>query len=124
MHLVDVRFFAIPVCSNAGIRPVPALPDTSLMPALKILCTRKTRTPEIHLAISHVGGVNSSKLPWTLSVHDAIRTLELKQYAFYVMLDTRRTDVFVAQTKTGHKYLKCTADIIGGDTLSALADCP
>jgi hypothetical protein len=96
----------------------------SSMPALKILCTRKTGSPEIHLAISHVGGVNTSKLPWTLSVEDAIRTLELKQYAFYVMLETRRTDVFVAQTKSGHKYLKCTADIIEGDTLSGLADCP
>ncbi len=94
------------------------------MPALKILCTRKTASPDIHLAISHVGGVNSSKLPWTLSVQDAIHTLELKQYAFYVMLDTRRTDVFVAQTKGGHKYLKCTADIVEGDTLSGLADCP
>ena len=112
------------VCSNAGTLPFTRTTRTSSMPALKILCTRKTRTPEIHLAISHVGGVNSSKLPWTLSVADAIRTLELKQYAFYVMLDTRRTDVFVAQTKTGHKYLKCTADIIEGDTLSALADCP
>ncbi|MDB5947972.1 MAG: hypothetical protein JWQ33_2998 [Ramlibacter sp.] len=94
------------------------------MPALKILCTRKTSSPEIHLAVSHVGGINSSKLPWTLSVEDAIRTLELKQYAFYVTLNGRRTDVFVAQTRNGQKYLKCTADIIEGDTLSGLADCP
>jgi hypothetical protein len=94
------------------------------MPALKILCTRKTAHPETHLAVSHVGGANSSNLPWTLTVEDAIRTLELKQYAFYVVLNGRRTDVFVAQTKAGQKYLKCTADIAGGDTLSGLPDCP
>jgi hypothetical protein len=94
------------------------------MPALKILCTRKTDRPEPHLSISHVGGANNSKLPWTLTVDEAIRTLELKQYAFYVMLDGRRTDVFVAQTKAGQKYLKCTADIHQGDTLAGLPDCP
>lgn len=94
------------------------------MPALKILCTRKTANPEVHLAISHVGGANSSKLPWTLSVEDAMRTLELKQYAFYVMIGSRRTEVFVAQTRVGQKYLKCTADIVEGDTLSGMPDCP
>lgn len=94
------------------------------MPSLKILCTRKTALPGTHLAISHVGGANNSHLPWTLTVEDAIRTIELKQYNFYVMLDSRRTDVFVAQTKAGEKYLKCTADIVEGDTLSALPDCP
>jgi hypothetical protein len=94
------------------------------MPALKILCTRKTSHSEPHLRVSHVGGANNSKLPWTLSVDEAIRTLELKQYTFYVMLDGRRTDVFVAQTKAGEKYLKCTADIVEGNTLASLPDCP
>lgn len=94
------------------------------MPSLKILCTRKTSKTETHLAVSHVGGANNSNLPWTLAVEDAIRTIELKQYAFYVMLERRRTGVFVAQTRAGEKYLKCTADIVEGDTLSRLPDCP
>ncbi|MDB5942812.1 MAG: hypothetical protein JWQ13_2378 [Ramlibacter sp.] len=94
------------------------------MPSLKILCTRKTSRPEPHLAISHVGGANNGNLPWTLAVEDAIRTIELKQYTFHVILDGKRTEVFVAQTRAGEKYLKCTADILEGDTLSRLPDCP
>lgn len=94
------------------------------MPLLKIICSRKTSHAEPHRSISHIGGINNGKLPWTLSVEDAIRTLELKQYSYCVVLeDGRRTDVFVAQTKAGEKYLKCTADIIEGDTLASLPDC-
>lgn len=95
------------------------------MPSLKILCTRKTSKPQAHLAISHVGGANTnSSLPWTLTVQEAIRTIELKQYNFIVMIGTRRMEVLVAQTASGEKYLRCTADSIDGETLMGLPDCP
>lgn len=94
------------------------------MPSLKILCTRKTAIPELHLRISHVGGANNSNLPWTLTVEEAIRTIELKQYSFIVIRDGRRTEVQVAQAKSGEKYLRCAADAAGIDTLLALPDCP
>lgn len=94
------------------------------MPTLKILCTSKATHPQAHLSISHIGGVNSNKRPWTLTVEDAIRTLELKQYRYCVMLDGRRTEVYVAQTPSGEKYLKCGADFRDGDTLTSLPDCP
>lgn len=94
------------------------------MPSLKILCTRKTSSSEPHLAISHIGGANNSKLPWTLTVEEAIRTLELRQYSFVVMLGTRRSEVVVAQARGGAKYLRCTADSVPGETLLGLPDCP
>lgn len=94
------------------------------MPSLKILCTRKTTNPQAHLAITHVGGGNSSNMPWTLTVDEAIRTIELKQYTFIVMRDGRRTEVLVAQSRTGQKYLKCAIDGAEGNTLSQLPDCP
>jgi hypothetical protein len=94
------------------------------MPSLKILCTRKTANAQAHLAITHVGGANNSHMPWTLTVDEAIRTIELKQYTFVVMKDGRRTEVLVAQSRTGQKYLKCTIDGIEGGTLSQLPDCP
>lgn len=91
------------------------------MPSLKILCTRKTGA---HLALSHVGGANISNLPWTLTLEEAIRTIELRQYNFIVMLGTRRTEVVVAQAKSGEKYLRCAADSVDGETLANLPDCP
>ncbi len=94
------------------------------MPSLKILCTRKTSSPEPHLRISHVGGANSSNLPWTLTVEEAIRSMELGHYNFLVVREGRRTEVQVAQTREGNKYLRCAADGAEGDTLAALADCP
>lgn len=93
------------------------------MPTLKILCTRKTSTEQTQLRISHVGGANNANLPWTLTVEEAIRTIELKQYAFVVILDGRRTDVQVAHTGTGQKYLRCAADAPGMSTLLVLPDC-
>lgn len=95
------------------------------MPSLKILCTRKTHRPEVHLAISHVGGNNTnSSLPWTLTLEEAIRTIELKQYNFIVMIGSRRCEVLVAQAASGEKYLRCAADRVDGDTLLGLPDCP
>ena len=94
------------------------------MPSLKILCTRKTTNPQAHLAITHVGGANNSNMPWMLTVDEAIRTIELKQYTFIVMKDGRRTEVMVAQSPTGQKYLRCTIDGADGSTLSHLPDCP
>jgi hypothetical protein len=94
------------------------------MPTLKILCTRKTASPQSHLRISHVGGANNSNLPWTLTVEEAIRTIELKQYGFVVLRGGRRTEVQVAQAPSGEKFLRCAADASGLDTLLALPDCP
>ena len=94
------------------------------MPSLKILCTRKTASPQAHLRISHVGGANSSSLPWTLTVEEAIRTVELKQYSFIVVREGRRTEVQVACTDHGQKYLRCASDAAGAETLAALPDCP
>ena len=95
------------------------------MPTLKILCTRKTSTSEQdQLRISHVGGANNSNLPWTLTVEEAIRTIELKQYAFVVVRDGRRTEVQVAQDGKGQKTLRCASDGPGVNTLLVLPDCP
>ncbi len=94
------------------------------MPSLKILRTRKTHRPEVHLAISHIGGANTnSSLPWTLTVEEAIRTIELKHYNFIVMLGTRRAEVVVAHAKSGEKYLRCAADGLDRQTLLGLPDC-
>ena len=94
------------------------------MPSLKILCTRKTSNPQLPHRISHIGGANNSNLPWTLTVEEAIRTIELKQYNFVVIRDGRRTEVQVAQAENGQKYLRCAADVAGVDTLFVLPDCP
>jgi hypothetical protein len=94
------------------------------MPTLKILCTRKTASPEKHLRISHVGGANNSGMPWALTAQEAIRTIGLKQYTFVVVREGRRTEVQVAQAPSGEKFLRCAADGAGADTLLALPDCP
>jgi hypothetical protein len=94
------------------------------MPTLKILCTRKTSDLEPPLRISHVGGANNSGLPWTLTVEEAIRTIELRQYNFIVVREGRRTEVQVVQGADGAKSLRCACDAAGADTLSSLPDCP
>jgi hypothetical protein len=94
------------------------------MPSLKILCTRKSTHPETHLRVTHVGGTNSSSIPWTLTLQEAIRTIELRQYNFFVARDGRRTEVQVAQTVGGEKYLRCAADGPETSVLLSLPDCP
>jgi len=94
------------------------------MPTLKIFCTRKNADPQAPTRITHVGGANNSGLPWTLTVDEAIRTIELKQYNFVVIRDGRRTEVQVAQAGPGRKYLRCACDAAGDDTLAGLPDCP
>lgn len=94
------------------------------MPSLKILCTRKTTNPQLPHRISHVGGASNASLPWTLTVEEAIRTIELKQYNFVVIRNGRRTEVQVALDDNGEKYLRCAADFAGVDTLALLPDCP
>ena len=59
-----------------------------------------------------------------LTVGEAIRSIELGHYNFIVVRDGRRTEVQVAQTPDGQKYLRCAADGTGNDTLAGLADCP
>jgi ethanolamine utilization microcompartment shell protein EutL len=94
------------------------------MHSLQIRSTVKTASSEPHDSISRIGGVNAANIPWQLSVAEAIQVIENKQYAFYALVDNRRTDVFVARSAGGRKYLKCTADIVEGDTLASLPDCP
>jgi hypothetical protein len=93
------------------------------MPALKILCTRNTPSSEPHLRISHIGVANNGNLPWTLTVDEAIRTLDLEHYSYYVMIGTRRADGVLAYAPSGAKYLRCSADNGEVHALDSLPDC-
>jgi len=95
------------------------------MPArIEITCITKTEHFAAHRRISNIGGTNFAGRRWTMSQDGAIKGIEDGKYAFYVNVRARVTNVIVATSESGHKYLKTFADHEVPDSLLSLPPCP
>lgn len=92
------------------------------MHSLQILWTGKSAAMQGPEGISLIGGRKGAGAAWELSVAEAMRVIANKQYAFYVVANGRRADVYIARTPEGRKYLGCRADTVPAETLARLPD--
>jgi hypothetical protein len=93
--------------------------------AIKIECINKTNRSDAHDRIHSIGGVNGDGTRWKLSQQQAIADVEAGKCSFYVERPAgHRTNVIVATSRYGNKYLKTTADGEQPDNLLALPECP
>lgn len=69
-----------------------------------------------------IGGTNFDGSLWEISIEKAIDAIELGEWNFYVQDGANKTEVIVATTVEGLKYLKTKTDIGDANTLSLLPE--
>ena len=91
--------------------------------SVEISCVNKQPRQNPHERISYVGGVNSDKTRWKLTLDEAIAGVEVGKWTFWTKGGGKSAHVIIA-THNGHKYLKTTDDGVQPDNLLALPECP
>ncbi len=91
---------------------------------VEVTCIRKSDRYNPHERIESIGGVNPNGTRWELDEDKAIAGIERGEWLFYVQKAGRRTNVVIARSATGHKYLKTEADDVTPNNLLSLATCP
>jgi hypothetical protein len=92
--------------------------------SVEISCINKPDRTSRREAIQNVGGVNADGSRWRMSEKDAIAGIEGGQYAFWTKGGGQKTDVIIAVSAAGNKYLKTRADTTTKDNLLSLPECP
>jgi hypothetical protein len=87
---------------------------------LKVKWIDKSDEPNPHQCIRHIGG-DSKELQWKHTREQAIESIELGSFAYYVEKNARALRLNVAQTPDGKKYLTVQAN---GDYSQLLLDLP
>jgi hypothetical protein len=91
----------------------------------QVRCINKSDRQSAHERITHIGGLNTDGTRWKLTQRDAIDGIESRKWAFFVERPAgHRSDVVVAVTGQGHKYLKTRADGEQPNNLLSLPECP
>ncbi|MFA7254680.1 MAG: DUF3892 domain-containing protein [Candidatus Omnitrophota bacterium] len=90
----------------------------------EIRCIKKSDRNNPHERILRIGGINPDGSRWSLSQEEAIRGIEEKKWEFYVTQNGRTTDVIIAISPYGHKYIKTVADGDHPNNLLSLPECP
>ena len=81
---------------------------------IRVECINKTNRTDPHERISHIGGRNPNGARWKLTEADAIADIEQGKWSFYVERPSGHTVDVIIATRLGKKYLKTTADVVGG----------
>lgn len=91
---------------------------------IQIRCINKQPRHDPTERITHVGGLNPDGTRWKLSLDEAIRGIENRTYAFFVVANGREVDVIVGVSSNGRKYLRTVADAYEPNNLLSLPECP
>ncbi len=91
---------------------------------IRVGCINKTDRDAFWERISHIGGMNPDGAKWRLTLDQAINGIETGKWSFFVMVNGVSTDVIIAKTENGHKYLKTVADGNVPNNLLSLPECP
>jgi len=92
-----------------------------IIPRRKITCINKIDHHNPYERIHRIGGVENSKA-WRLSVSDAIKAIDNKQYSFFVNVDGKEVEVIVVKRGSG-RYLKTAPDDETKNNLLDLEEC-
>lgn len=89
----------------------------------EIKCINKDDRFNPYDRITHVGGYVTSQ--WKLTLAEAIHHIERLGWTFYTRgKNGHRTNVIVATSRYGYKYLRTEADYDTPDNLLHLPECP
>ena len=91
--------------------------------AHKVDCIEKEDRYDPSEAITHIGGRNPDGTRWRLTQTDAIRRIETGANRFYVESGGHHTNVIVAVSRFGNKYIKTEADDYEPNNLLSLNSC-
>jgi len=89
----------------------------------EVKCINKTDRPNPHERIRAIGGVNHDGTNWKLDQQEAIQGIEGGKWSFYVSVRGQITNVIVAISRYGNKYLKTEADGEQPNNLLSLYEC-
>jgi hypothetical protein len=87
----------------------------------QVKCINKRDRQNAHERIKAIGGHGDRQ--WKLDEDDAIGRIKRKEWAFYVIVGGKETDVVVA-VHEGREYLKTEADGYAPNNLLSLPECP
>lgn len=90
---------------------------------LRVTCINKSNRTDIHEKIINIGGVNPDNSQWRQSQEKAIQNIEDSKCSFYVISNGIKTNLIVAKSAFGHKYLKTQADSTTSNNLLSLPEC-
>ena len=99
-------------------------PIFQIMSRHQIHCINKSDRTSRWESISNIGGVNNNGTRWKMSQTEAIKDIGLGTYEFFVKAGSAETNVIVATSSQGNKYLKTEADSTTKDNLLSLPECP
>lgn len=92
------------------------------MKEFEVTCINKSDRFNIHEHITHIGNTTGK---WRLTREEAIKRIESKTEAFYVVSPTTLTRVYIGVVKEigKHPYLRTYADWKRNDNLLSLMEC-
>ncbi|HZT86670.1 MAG TPA: DUF3892 domain-containing protein [Stellaceae bacterium] len=90
----------------------------------RISCVVPSDRLNHHERIRAIGGINPDGTRWKIGHGDAIAGIETGNWSFYVADAGRQSEIVVAVSKYGAKYLKAADDKLHPDSLLALPKCP
>ncbi len=89
----------------------------------QIRCINKSDRTNPHERITCIGGQNADGTAWKLSLEDAIKGIDRGEWEFFVHQSGITTNVIIAVSRFGHRYLKTQADGEQPDNLLSLPEC-
>ena len=92
--------------------------------SIRVMCINKSDRLNPYERILYIGGVGPDGKRWKISQQQTIEYIETKKFSFYVVVNSLQTNVIVAKSQFGHKYLKTEADSEGVNNLLSLPECP
>jgi len=91
------------------------------IPRRQITCIGKIDHYDPYESIRRIGGVENSKV-WRLSVSEAIKAIDNKEYSFFVNVDGKEVEVIVVKRGSG-RYLRTAPDDETKNNLLDLEEC-
>jgi hypothetical protein len=91
--------------------------------AHRVTCINKDDRQDPYERITHIGGSSDSGA-WKITQQQAIDGIERGTWQFFVKQDGVVTDVIVAVSRFGNKYIRTEADGDEPNNLLSLPECP
>lgn len=91
---------------------------------VQVRCITRDTAADPDLTIDAIGGVNGDGTRWRMRTAEAIRSIEIGQYAFYTNVAGAWARVYVRTKLSGKKYLTTAPDSTKKNNLLSLPECP